>query len=49
MDTSNTQEMVMVLLPELRTELFTTIYQHNPNVARAQVWHTLSHGKSRSE
>jgi hypothetical protein len=34
---------------ELRTELFTTIYQHIPNVARAQVWHTHLHGKSRSE
>jgi hypothetical protein len=34
---------------ELRTELFTTIYQHSPNVALAQVWHTLSLGKSRSE
>ena len=34
---------------ELRTELSTTIYQHSPNVARAQFWRTHSHGKSRSE
>jgi len=29
---------------ELRTELFTIIYQHSPNVIPAQVWHGMAYG-----
>jgi len=34
---------------ELRTELFTIIYQHSPNVIPAQGWYIHSHGKRSSE
>jgi len=34
---------------ELRTELFTIIYQHSPNIIPAQVWYIHLHGKKSSE